>query len=131
MPEKVRVTYATMSADNEDLHADYERGLQTARSWLGQKHQFYVNGEAREGEGYDEERSPIDRDVVIGYFAKATRQDTRGPSSRITIFKRSSPDFPARPAKPTRNFFPACREGRNRSVLTELGMNQLFPGWFL
>ena len=69
MPEKVRVTYATMSADNEDLHADYERGLQTARSWLGQKHQFYVNGEAREGEGYDEERSPIDRDVVTVVLA--------------------------------------------------------------
>ena len=68
MAERVRITYATMSADNPKLHADYEEGMRTARSWLGQKHQFYVNGEAREGEGYDEERSPIDRDMVIGYF---------------------------------------------------------------
>src|SRR5207244_12802257 len=71
----IRITYATMSADNEELHAAYEKGLETARSWLGQKHPFFVNGEAREGEGYDEERSPIDRDVVIGYFARATVQD--------------------------------------------------------
>jgi 1-pyrroline-5-carboxylate dehydrogenase len=77
MTETFRITYATMSADNEELHAAYEGGMETARSWLGQKHQFYVNGEAREGEGYDEERSPIDRDIVIGYFAKATRQDAK------------------------------------------------------
>src|SRR5438270_9085911 len=74
---KVRITYATMSADNPELHEAYEKGIETARSWLGQKHPFYVNGEAREGEGYDEERSPIDRDVVIGYFARATRQDAK------------------------------------------------------
>ena len=77
MAERVRITYATMSADNPKLHADYEEGMRTAKSWLGQKHQFYVNGEAREGEGYDEERSPIDRDIVIGYFARATRQDAK------------------------------------------------------
>jgi 1-pyrroline-5-carboxylate dehydrogenase len=77
MAERVRITYATMSADNPKLHADYEEGMRTARSWLGQKHQFYVNGEAREGEGYDEERSPIDRDIVIGYFARATKQDAK------------------------------------------------------
>jgi len=70
-----RITYATMSADNEELHQAYEHGLETARSWLDQKHPYYINGEAREGEGYDEERSPIDRDVVIGHFARATVHD--------------------------------------------------------
>ncbi|MFN2591058.1 MAG: aldehyde dehydrogenase family protein [Actinomycetota bacterium] len=71
----IRITYATMSADNEELHRAYEQGLETARSWLGQKHPYFVNGEAREGEGYDEERSPIDRDILIGHFARATVQD--------------------------------------------------------
>src|SRR5437764_4453046 len=70
-----RITYATMKADNEDLQVAYDRGVETARSWLGQKHPYYVNGEAREGEGYDDERSPIDRDVLIGHFARATVQD--------------------------------------------------------
>jgi 1-pyrroline-5-carboxylate dehydrogenase len=32
---KFRVTYATLSADNEELHAAYEQGVRTARSWLG------------------------------------------------------------------------------------------------
>jgi 1-pyrroline-5-carboxylate dehydrogenase len=75
---KFKITYATMSADNEELHAAYERAVETVKeSWLGQKHPFYVNGEAREGEGYVEERSPIDRDILIGHFAKATAQDAK------------------------------------------------------
>jgi 1-pyrroline-5-carboxylate dehydrogenase len=66
-----------MSADNEELHAAYDHGIEVAKSWLGQKHPFYVNGEERWGEGVDEERSPIDHDVVIGEFARATRQDAK------------------------------------------------------
>ena len=75
--EKFRVTYATMKADNEDLQSAYDKGIETAKSWLGQKHPFYVNGEAREGEGWFEERSPIDREIVIGTFAQASRQDVK------------------------------------------------------
>src|ERR671937_3180845 len=86
MAQRVRITYATMSADNEQLHADYERGLETAKSWLGQKHPFYVNGEPREGEGYDEERSPIDRDILIGYFARASRQDAKDAIAAARAF---------------------------------------------
>src|SRR5207247_10660806 len=63
---------------------------ETARSWLGQKHPFFVNGEARDGEGYVEERSPIDRDVLIGYFAKATQQDAK---DAIAAAKAFLPDW--------------------------------------
>ena len=94
MAQRVRITYATMSADNEQLHADYERGLETAKSWLGQKHPFYVNGEPREGEGYDEERSPIDRDILIGYFARASRQDAK---DAIAAAKRAFPEWSGTP----------------------------------
>ncbi|MEX1046353.1 MAG: aldehyde dehydrogenase family protein [Actinomycetota bacterium] len=72
-----RVTYATMSADDEEMHEAYDRGIETAKSWLGRKHPFYVNGEPREGSGIFEERSPIDKDLVIGEFAQATRQDVK------------------------------------------------------
>jgi 1-pyrroline-5-carboxylate dehydrogenase len=75
MAQRVRITYATMSADNEELHEAYERGVETARSWLGQKHQFHVGTEDRWGDGTDEERSPIDHDLVIGEFGRATVQD--------------------------------------------------------
>ena len=35
MPEHFRVTYATLSADNEDLQAAYDEGIRVARSWFG------------------------------------------------------------------------------------------------
>jgi 1-pyrroline-5-carboxylate dehydrogenase len=83
-----------MSADNEELHAAYERGIETAQSWLGQKHPFYVNGEAREGETYDEERSPIDRDIVVGYFARATEVDVE---DAVAAAKSFAPQWAATP----------------------------------
>ena len=57
---KFRVTYATLSADNEELHAAYEQGLKTARSWLGQTFPAMVNGEPRTGGPTFELRSPND-----------------------------------------------------------------------
>ena len=92
--KRFRITYATMSADNEELHTAYERGAETARSWLGQKHQFYVNGEPREGEGYDEERSPIGSDMLIGHFARATVQDL---NDAVAAAKAFAPEWAATP----------------------------------
>src|SRR2546429_3081339 len=89
-----RVTYATMSADNEELHKGYDEGIEKARKWLGQKHPFYVNGEAREGEGWFEERSPIDRDIVIGQFAQASRQDVK---DAIEAAKTAFPEWSGMP----------------------------------
>jgi len=91
-----RVTYATMSADNEELHRAYEGGIETAKSWLGQKHPYYVNGEERWGEATDEERSPIDRDMVIGHFGRATRQDAK---DAIAAAKAFAPTWAAMPWK--------------------------------
>ena len=91
-----RITYATMSADNEELHKAYDRGIEVARSWLGQKHPFYVNGEARQGSGVKEERSPIDQDLVIGEFAQATREDVRDAVAAAEAF---APTWAATPWK--------------------------------
>ena len=89
-----RITYATMKADNEELQTAYDQGIETAKSWLGQRHPFYVSGEAREGEGWFEERSPIDRDIVIGEFAQASRQDVK---DAIASAKAASPEWSATP----------------------------------
>ena len=74
MAEEFRVTYATLAAD-PNMHSDYERGIEDAKAWLDQRHPFYVNGEAREGDGWHTEVSPIDSAIVLGEFATATAQD--------------------------------------------------------
>jgi 1-pyrroline-5-carboxylate dehydrogenase len=74
--EGFRITYATMTADNEDLHKAYDEGIEVARSWLGQKHPLFVDGEPRDGSGYKAAHSPIDGSL-IGEFAMGTREDVR------------------------------------------------------
>jgi len=72
---KFRVTYATLSADNEDLHAAYEEGVRTARGWLGSTFPAYVGGEARTGGPTFDVVSPNDAGLRLGTFHEATGRD--------------------------------------------------------
>jgi 1-pyrroline-5-carboxylate dehydrogenase len=89
-----RITYATMAADNPELHRRYEEAVERARGWLGQEHPFYVDGEERWGTGFHEERSPIDNEIVIGKFALGTKQDAK---DAIAAAKAFAPTWAATP----------------------------------
>jgi 1-pyrroline-5-carboxylate dehydrogenase len=73
---RIKITYATLRNDNDELHAAFERGLETARGRLGKAHRNLVGGAWRDGDGTFEKRSPIDG-TLVGTFAKGTRQDVR------------------------------------------------------
>ena len=70
-----RITYATMSADNEGLHEEYDAGIEEAKAQLGATIPVVVNGEERPGEGTYELRSPMDSDILLAHISQATRQD--------------------------------------------------------
>jgi 1-pyrroline-5-carboxylate dehydrogenase len=72
---KFRVTYATLTADNEDLHAAYEDGVRTARSWLGATLGVYVDGQARSDGPTFTLTSPNDDRLVLGSFHQASERD--------------------------------------------------------
>jgi 1-pyrroline-5-carboxylate dehydrogenase len=75
MTERFRITYATLSADNEELQASYDAAAERMKAELGKEYPVIVNGEERwRDEKYDEP-SPIDHDVIIGRFSQATAQD--------------------------------------------------------
>jgi 1-pyrroline-5-carboxylate dehydrogenase len=72
---KFRVTYATLSADNEELHAAYEEGVKTARSWLGQTIPAVVDGQPRaDGEPFTL-RSPNDDSLELATVHPASERD--------------------------------------------------------
>src|SRR5919106_840817 len=75
MTEKFKITYSTLSADNPQMHKNYEDGIGTAKSWFGADQPYYVNGEARTSDRMEEERSPIDNDILIGRFSVASESD--------------------------------------------------------
>jgi 1-pyrroline-5-carboxylate dehydrogenase len=75
MAQKFRITYATLSADNEDLQRNYDEAAERVRAELGREWPFVVNGEERWTDEKYEEPSPIDADIVIGRFSQATPKD--------------------------------------------------------
>jgi 1-pyrroline-5-carboxylate dehydrogenase len=72
-----KITYATLRNDNEELHALYDAGIEKARARLGAYHGNWIAGKERDGDGTFELRSPIDREILVGTFARGTRQDVR------------------------------------------------------
>lgn len=75
MAERFRVTYATLSADNEDLQKAYEQGLETARSWFGSTLPAYVNGQARTNGPTFDVYSPVDTSIRLCTVHSATTAD--------------------------------------------------------
>ncbi|MET0478644.1 MAG: aldehyde dehydrogenase family protein, partial [Actinomycetota bacterium] len=70
-----RVTYATLSADNEELHAAFEEGVKTAQAWVGQTVPTVVDGEARsDGEAFTL-HSPNDAQLELATVHSATERD--------------------------------------------------------
>ncbi|HEY7589961.1 MAG TPA: aldehyde dehydrogenase family protein [Candidatus Limnocylindrales bacterium] len=91
---RLKITYATLRADNEELHALYEAGLQRAKASMGRHHRNVVAGRDRDGDGRFEVRSPIDRDIVVGTFASGTRQDVVGA---VAAARKAQPAWAATP----------------------------------
>ena len=88
---RLKITYATLRADNEELHALYEQGVQESRAGLGAHHRNYVDGRWVDGAaGAFEARSPIDRDLLIGTFAKGDRSDVQ---KAIAAARRAAPGW--------------------------------------
>lgn len=86
---RIKITYATLRADNEDLHSAYETAVAGARAALGSHHRNYIDGAWVEGaEGSFEVRSPIDSEWSLGTFAKGSRDDVR---TAIAAARRAQP----------------------------------------
>ena len=72
---RIKITYATMRADNEEMHAGFEAAVAEAKTQLGWHYKNHIGGEWRDGADAFEVRSPIDRDWVLGTFATGTTTD--------------------------------------------------------
>ncbi len=74
---RMKITYATLSADNEELQAAFDRAVEAARGQLGKGYPMLIGDERRSGEREFEDRSPIDTDLVVSRFPVGTREDVR------------------------------------------------------
>lgn len=88
----MKITYATMSTDNEEMNRAYEDALESVRSRLGQVHGVAVDGESRTDRELFEEVSPIDSGIVVGRYAQALTQDV---DDAVAAAKTFSADWEA------------------------------------
>ena len=72
---RIKITYATLKADNEDLHTGFEEAVTRVRAGFGGQYRQYIDGAWRDGDGTFEVRSPIDTDLVLGHCALGTTAD--------------------------------------------------------
>ncbi len=91
---RIKITYATLRADNEDLHARFEAGLETVRAGLGGHHRNYIGGTWRDGDGSFELRTPIDTSIVVGTFATGTAADV---DAAVAAARAAQPAWAATP----------------------------------
>jgi 1-pyrroline-5-carboxylate dehydrogenase len=91
---RLKITYATLRADNEELHGLYEAGLAEAKRQLDGHHRNVVGGRERDGDGETTVTSPIDRNLVLGHFAKGTRADVR---DAIDAARKAQPGWATTP----------------------------------
>src|ERR1700690_3927437 len=94
MTERIKITYATLRNDNEELHALYEAGVARARARLGAYHRNLVNGVDRDGAGPFELRSPIHARGRLGTFASGTDGDA---GDAISAARAAQPAWRAMP----------------------------------
>jgi len=91
---RIKITYATLKADNEDLHSGFEEAAERVRASFGGHHRNYVNGAWRDGAGVTELRSPIDRDWLLGTFVIGTSTDL---DEAVAAARAAQPGWAATP----------------------------------
>lgn len=94
MTERFRVTYATLSADNEQLHAAYETGVDTARGWLGATITPFIDGKATAGSTEATMVSPNDVSLTLATVREASSAEV---DDAIRVAREAAPAWAATP----------------------------------
>ncbi|HEY0715529.1 MAG TPA: aldehyde dehydrogenase, partial [Polyangia bacterium] len=75
MATETKVTYATLSADDAEMHKQFDAGITKARAALGRTTPLYIGGEARATTATTATTSPADTRVVVANVAAGTAED--------------------------------------------------------
>ena len=73
--DSFRLTYSTMFDPPVQLHERFDTALARVRGQLGRQYPQWIDGAPRAGRSTFAVRSPIDRDWVLGHFARGSAQD--------------------------------------------------------
>ncbi len=88
--EKYQLTYSTMFDPPEELHTQFEAALERVKAGLGQEHGMIIGGKEHFAEEKFEDRSPIDKTMLLGVFQKGNEQHA---NAAVFAAKRAFPQW--------------------------------------
>lgn len=89
-----KLTYSTMFDPPPQLHQRFEAALSAARKRLGGQYPMWIGGRERQAAASFESRSPIDRDWLLGRFARGSAEDA---SDAVRSAHQAFPGWAATP----------------------------------
>ncbi|PWH19117.1 MAG: 1-pyrroline-5-carboxylate dehydrogenase [Ardenticatenia bacterium] len=91
MTQRMKITYATMSADNEELQSAFDRAIDRVIStWLGVDLPMFIDGRRVSSDHVGQKFSPMDTTLHLCNFAHGTAEDAR---RAIAAAKRAFPEW--------------------------------------
>ena len=90
-----KITYATMSGERmEDLHRELDVAIENVKATFGKSYPMMIGGRAVTGAKEFEDRSPIDKRILLGKFQSGSREQVR---DAIAAARAAYPAWSARP----------------------------------
>jgi 1-pyrroline-5-carboxylate dehydrogenase len=83
-----RVTYATLSADDDELQSAFTAAVGEVRDGLGRTHPLRIGGDDRAGVEFATV-SPVDTSITVGRFATASAADVDAAVTAATAAQRA------------------------------------------
>src|SRR4029078_10032912 len=124
-----KLTYSTMFDPPPEMHARFDAAMRDVRSQLGRRYALHINGVDVDTANAREQRSPIDRDCLLGSFAQAGTQDVdRAMSAAAAAFPKWRATPPQEGMRLLRKVAQLIEEGvyHIRAALTlEVGKNRM------
>ncbi|HEX9921233.1 MAG TPA: aldehyde dehydrogenase family protein [Anaerolineae bacterium] len=91
MAKRFKITYATLSADNEELQSAYDEAIGRVKSnWLGQEVPMYINGETIRAADTFKSYSPIDIDLHLCTAQSGTPEHA---NAAVAAAKKAFPEW--------------------------------------
>lgn len=91
---KFKVTYASLTADNEELHGELDKAFAKVKETSGITFPFYIGGKARKSESFSSSTNPADHKTVIGKVCNSTVAEVQ---EAVAAARKAYPDWRATP----------------------------------
>lgn len=85
-----KITYATLTADSQELHARLDAAIEKVRAVLGKTYPLSVAGDARVTKETTESRNPADTRVVVARVASGSPDNVQ---DAVAAARRAYPDW--------------------------------------